>query len=80
MDLIAGLARVIRAQRHAAQAGKLLWRESRVLPAIEVAPEILVQPAAIHSGDVCRWRVGLHVEKPGYGQHKTRRQRAGANR
>src|SRR4029079_5560067 len=45
--VVAGLARIVRAQRHAAHAGQLLGRNLGILLALELVPEALVRLAAI---------------------------------
>src|SRR5262245_44932617 len=60
--LVTGLTRVVGAQGHAADAGQLLSRNLGILLAVELLPEILVQPAAIHLGLRCR-RSGHHAER-----------------
>src|SRR5712671_5095989 len=50
VQLVAGLARVVGAQGHAAHACQLLSGNLGILLAVELLPEILVQPAAIHLG------------------------------
>src|SRR5690349_5864971 len=59
--LVTGLARIVRAQRHAAHTGQLLGRNLGILLAIELLPEVLVEPAAIHLG-LRRRRAGHHAE------------------
>src|SRR5262245_6642151 len=60
--LVTGLARVVGAQGHAAHASELLGRDLGILLAVELLPEILVEPAAIHLG-LRRRRSGHHAER-----------------
>src|SRR5262245_2719358 len=60
--LVTGLARVVGAQGHAAHASELLGRDLGILLAVELLPEILVEPAAIHLG-LRRRRSGQHAER-----------------
>src|SRR5512132_1134436 len=46
--VVAGLARIVGAQRHAAHAGKLLGVDLRILLFLELVPEALVGLAAVH--------------------------------
>src|SRR5262245_17912054 len=46
--LVASLASVVGAQGHTAYASELLGRNLGILLTVELLPEILVQPAAIH--------------------------------
>src|SRR5690348_12971728 len=48
--LIAGLARIVGAQGQAAYTGELLGRDLGILLAVELLPEILIEPAAVHLG------------------------------
>src|SRR5262249_32649326 len=50
VQLVAGLAGVVGAQGHTAHASELLGRDLGKLLAVELLPEILVKPAAIHLG------------------------------
>src|SRR4051812_28704322 len=50
VELVAGLARVVRAKRQPAHASELLSRDLGVLLAIHLLPEVLIEPAAIHLG------------------------------
>src|SRR5439155_7936215 len=59
--LVASLARVVGAQRHAAHAGQLLRRDLGIFVALELVPEALVRLAAIHLA-LGRHSPGHHAE------------------
>jgi hypothetical protein len=61
VGIIARLARIVGAQRHAADTRDLFsWDIGKPL-ATELHPEILVKPAAIHSTAMRLWHGRLHV-------------------
>src|SRR6516162_1294651 len=80
VQLITSLAGIVCAQHHAAYPGELLGRDSRVVFVLQLSPELLVESAAVHYGDVFWRRAGLHMDDPANCQRKTRGQCAGPNR
>jgi hypothetical protein len=61
IHIVARLARIVGAQRHAADTrGLFSWDIGKPL-ATELHPEIFVKPAAIHSTDLQLRRGRLHV-------------------